>query len=89
MDMDAGLERFLNEPHKEMAYATGYGLRGFNVTYKADTVLLVVKVVDRDKGGLVAFIEAEDMIDCFWYLYQSLTKTNAPLKYHVDKYFKV
>lgn len=71
-----------------LGWGWGHTCRGFSVTYKDVTVLLVIKATDQRGKFLVAFIETYSLLDCFIYLSEAATKTSAPLKWRADRYAK-
>lgn len=86
MNVQRELQRFLLNPAEEVAYHSGWLLRGMTIKTKPDGYLLVVKVERRLDGHMVAFIEGTTLIDCFEYLLLSMTHTNAPLKWRKDRF---
>lgn len=80
------VNRLLSDPCAEVAWGTGHRLTGVNLKVTAVGWLMVVKVRGRSEQGLVAFIEMPTLLECWGYLAEHCYRTNAPLKFHPDKW---
>lgn len=74
----------------EKLIASGFDVTasGFNVKYKKNSVLLMVKAWNRGGQPIIAYIEAPTVSDCFYYLYKACTTTGAPMPFRPDRYGK-
>lgn len=84
--MTSSLEGFLLDMNKEFTWYFGQALRGFNVTYKEDSVLLVVKTRDKRGKPIVAFIECATLEVCVEVLYDYCKTTRNHIKWYPDRY---
>lgn len=86
MSQPSQVMTFIASPQEDFAWSTGQPLRGLNIKWKDDTVLLIVKTWDKRGNPIIAFIECDTLIQCYEYLYEYLHKFNVPLKWKPDQY---
>jgi len=84
--LDRKVIKLVESPYEEIAYSTGYVLRGLTFKWKVDTVLMVVKLRGRLDGDVVGFVECKDYITCMAYLADWTYSRNVPLKLRPDKW---
>lgn len=70
---------------EEFAWYTGLALRGFNVTVKPSGALLIVKAT-KGSAPVVAFYDAENIVDAFRYFYVNMRAGN--IVWRPDRYGK-
>ncbi len=83
---DDSVKKLMETPDQEVAYCTGYFLRGINMVAKDKTWLMVVKLTGRLDGAKVAFIEANSYLECWEYLASCLYTNSAKLNIRPDKF---
>lgn len=85
---DQGVLFLLQEPEKFIGVTMNAVYTGCSLSRKGDGWLLVVRIRTKEGQNLVCFIHSPSSYTCWEYLYDHLTKRNAPLKWRVDAYAK-
>lgn len=73
---------------QEVAYYSGYVLRGINFSKRDDGWLMIVKVDGKRGKPLVTFIHAPTPAECMEVMEQALRTRHYTLKWREDKFIK-
>jgi hypothetical protein len=80
------VDKLMRNPREEVAFGTGYLLRGITLKFKETTVLMMVKVTGTFHDNRIAFIECATAYDCWCFLASACYTTSVKLDWRQDKW---